>query len=168
MQTSMVTYRLILDGWQVGHQVGDGYDIIAIKENHVAKIELKAIDLSAIAKGKNATQHLSANEIVNASHLIVSIFDRITLKKNFIMTIRQFVEASGVKKYSQFNSFQEFISVYEQLAAEKSAKRKGDRKTDRLDFDFSFNPKQIENSRLSIFFDQWENLSRKKSEEDLN
>jgi hypothetical protein len=27
MQTTMVTYRLILAGWQVAHQIGDGYDI---------------------------------------------------------------------------------------------------------------------------------------------
>lgn len=164
MQTSMVTYRLILDGWQVGHQVGDGYDMIAINGEHVAKIELKAIDLSAIAKGKSATQHLSANEIVHASHMIVSIFDQITLNQNFIMTIRQFVEASGVGKYSQFNSFDTFMTEYKRLAAEKSAKRKGDKKTERLDFDFAFNPKRIESSRLSIFHDKWDNLNRIKSD----
>jgi hypothetical protein len=164
MQTSLVTYQLILDGWQVGHQVGDGYDVIAVKNDHISKIELKAIDLSAIVKGKNATQHLSANELVNASHMIVSIFDRITLKRNFIMTIRQFVEYSGVKKYSQFTSFQDFIGVYKQLAANKSAKRKGDIKTARLDFDFSFNPKRIDHSRLSAFLDKWENLQLKKSD----
>ena len=74
MQTAMVTYRLILDGWQVGHQIGDGYDIIAIKDDYTAKIELKAIDLASIAEGKNATQHLSANEIVHASHPMAAKF----------------------------------------------------------------------------------------------
>lgn len=83
------------------------------------------------------------------------------------MTIRQFVEASGVRKYSQFNSFDTFMTEYKRLAAEKSAKRKGDKKTERLDFDFAFNPKRIKSSRLSIFQDRWENLNRIKSDSGL-
>lgn len=158
MQTAMVTYRLILDGWQVGHQIGDGYDIIAIKDDHVAKIELKAIDLAAIAEGKNATQHLSANEIVHASHLIISVFEQISLKTNLVMTMRQFVEASGVKKYKDFSNYQSFMDEYSGLSKKKSAKRKGSVKVRRLDFDFSFNTKRFKDWKLSVFKDQWKNI----------
>ena len=158
MQTAMVTYRLILDGWQVGHQIGDGYDIIAIKDDYAAKIELKAIDLASIAEGKNATQHLSANEIVHASHLIISVFERISLKANLVMTMRQFVETSGVKKYKDFSNYQFFMDEYKRLSREQSARRKGSLKSRRLDFDFSFNPKRFNDWKLSVFMDQWKNL----------
>jgi hypothetical protein len=158
MQTAMVTYRLILDGWQVGHQIGDGYDIMAIKDDYVTKIELKAIDLAAIADGKNATQHLSANEIVHASHLVISVFEQISLKTNLVMTVRQFLEASGVKKYKDFSNHQFFMDEYKRLSKEQSAKRKGSLKSRRLDFDFAFNPKRFKDWKLSIFIDQWKNL----------
>ena len=158
MQTAMVTYRLILGGWQVGHQIGDGYDIIAIKDDYAAKIELKAIDLASIAEGKNATQHLSANEIVHASHLIISVFEQISLKTNLVMTMRQFVETSGVNKYKAFPNYQSFMDEYKRLSRKKSAKRKGSLKSRRLDFDFSFNPKRFKDWKLSVFINQWKNL----------
>jgi hypothetical protein len=132
--------------------------MIAIKDDYVAKIELKAIDLAAIAEGKNATQHLSANEIVHASHLIISVFEQISLKTHLVMTMRQFVETSGVKKYKDFSNYQSFMDEYKRLSREKSANRKGTVKAQRLAFDFSFNPKRFKDWKLSIFKDQWKNI----------
>lgn len=104
MQRGIVTYKLVLEGWDVSHHVGDGYDLIAHKDNKCKKIELKAIDMKSIKKGKNATQQLSANEIVNSTHLIITVFDKTGKNdeqmeiSNYIMTMKQFVENSGVKK----------------------------------------------------------------------
>lgn len=159
MQKGIVIYKLFNLGWDVSDHFGDGCDLIAEKDNQFIKIELKAIDLNAIQEGKNATQHLTANEIVTSTHLIVTVFDNIQMKSNYIMSIRQFVENSGVKKYDDYDNFYSFVSDYRKLSKEKSSRRKnwkGEKK--RLDFDFNFNPRRIDKWRLAIFKDQWENL----------
>lgn len=159
MQKGIVIYKLFNLGWDVSDHFGDGCDLIAEKDNQFIKIELKAIDLNAIQEGKNATQHLTANEIVTSTHLIVTVFDNIQMKSNYIMSIRQFVENSGVKKYDDYDNFDSFVSDYKKLSKEKSSRRKnwkGEKK--RLDFDFNFNPRRIDKWRLAIFKDQWENL----------
>ncbi len=159
MQKGLISYKILSDGWDVSDHFGDGCDLIAEKDNQFIKIELKAIDLNAIQEGKNATQHLTANEIVTSTHLIVTVFDNIQMKSNYIMSIRQFVENSGVKKYNDYDNFDSFVSDYRKLSKEKSSRRKnwkGEKK--RLDFDFNFNPRRIDKWRLAIFKDQWENL----------
>ena len=159
MQKGVVIYRLFNLGWDVSNHFGDGCDLIAEKDNQFIKIELKAIDLNAIQEGKNATQHLTANEIVTSTHLIVTVFDNIQMKSNYIMSIRQFVENSGVKKYDDYNNFDSFVTDYRKLSKEKSSRRKnwkGEKK--RLDFDFNFNPCRIDKWRLAKFKDQWTNL----------
>ncbi len=161
MQKGIVIYKLFNLGWDVSDHFGDGCDLIAEKDNQFIKIELKAIDLNAIQEGKNATQHLTANEIVTSTHLIITIFDGIQMKSNYIMSIRQFVENSGVKKYDDYDNFDSFVSDYRKLSKEKSSRRKnwkGENK--RLDFDFNFNPRRIDKWRLAIFKDQWENLKQ--------
>ncbi len=120
MQKGLVSYKLLSEGWYVSDHFGDGCDLIAEKAGRFVKIELKAIDLNSIKKGDNATQHLSANEIVTATHLIITVFKGIEMKDNYIMNIRQFVENSGVKKYNNYSSFGEFIEKYKKLAAAKS------------------------------------------------
>ena len=105
MQKGLVSYKLLSEGWDVSDHFGDGCDLIAEKAGRFVKIELKAIDLNCIKEGKHATQHLSANELVTATHLIVTIFRGIEIMGNYIMNIRQFVENSGVKKYSQYSSY---------------------------------------------------------------
>jgi len=159
MQKGIVIYQLLSSGWDVSDHFGDGCDLIAEKDNRFIKIELKAIDLNAIQEGKNATQHLTANEIVTSTPLIVTVFDNIQMKSNCIMSIRQFVENSGAKKYDGYDNFSSFISDYRKLSKEKSSRRKnwkGEKKG--LDFDFNFNPRRIDKWRLAIFKDQWENL----------
>ncbi len=161
MQKGIVIYKLFNLGWDVSDHFGDGCDLIAEKDNQFIRIELKAIDLNAIQEGKNATQHLTANEIVTSTHLIVTVFDDIQMKSNYIMSIRQFVENSGVKKYDDYDNFDSFVSDYRKLSKEKSSRRKnwkGEKK--RLDFDFNFNPRRIDKWRLAIFKDQWENLKQ--------
>ena len=159
MQKGIVIYKLFNLGWDVSDHFGDGCDLIAEKDNQFIKIELKAIDLNAIQEGKNATQHLTANEIVTSTHLIVTVFDNIQIKSNYIMSIRQFVENSGVKKYDDYDNFDSFVSDYRKLSKENFSRRKnwkGEKK--RLNFDFNFNPRHIDKWRLAIFKDQWENL----------
>jgi hypothetical protein len=159
MQKGIVAYQLINTGWDVSEHIGGGYDLIAEKSNRLMKIELKAIDLAAIQEGKNATQHLSANELVSSSHLIVTVFDGVQMQANYIMSIRQFVENSGVKKYKPYKNYESFLSDYKELAKTKSARRKNSKgKMERLDFDFNFSPLHPEKWRLAIFKEQWENL----------
>ena len=159
MQKGVVIYKLFNLDCDVSDHFGDGCDLIAEKDNQFIKIELKAIDLNAIQEGKNATQHLTANEIVTSTHLIVTVFDNIQMKSNYIMSIRQFVKNSGVKKYNDYNNFDSFVTDYRKLSKEKSSRRKnwkGEKK--RLDFDFNFNPCRIDKWRLAKFKDQWTNL----------
>ena len=159
MQKGVVIYRLFNLGWDVSNHFGDGCDLIAEKDNQFIKIELKAVDLNAIQEGKNATQHLTANEIITSTHLIITVFNNIQMKSNYIMSMRQFVENSGVKKYDDYANFDSFVSDYRKLSKEKSSRKKnwkGEKK--RLDFDFNFNPLRIDKWRLAKFEDQWTNL----------
>ena len=159
MQKGLVSYKLLSEGWDVSDHFGDGCDLIAEKDCRFIKIELKAIDLRGIKKGNNATQHLSANEIVTASHLIITVFNGIEMKGNYIMNMRQFVENSGVRKYDKYSGFGEFIEEYKKLATAKSQQVKNSAvKKSRLNFDFNFNPRNAEKWKLAIFKDQWENL----------
>ena len=112
MQKGLVSYKLMSEGWDVSDHFGDGCDLVAEKDCRFIKIELKAIDLRSIKKGNNATQHLSANEIVTASHLIITVFNGIEMKDSYIMNMRQFVENSGVRKYEKYSGFGEFIKEY--------------------------------------------------------
>jgi hypothetical protein len=160
MQKGFVSYKLVIEGWDVSDHLGDGFDLIAQKANRPpVKIELKAIDLQSIQKGDNATQHLSANEIVIATHLIITVFRGIEMKDNYIMNIRQFVENSGVKKYDDYSSFEEFLEEYKKLAKTKSQQAKNsESEKKRLDFDFNFNPRNDEKWKLARFKNQWQNL----------
>lgn len=159
MQKGIVMYQLASSGWDVSDHFGDGYDLIAEKEDRRIKIELKAIDLNAIQAGKRATQHLSANEIVSSTHLIITVFDHIEMKANYIMSIRQFIEDSGVKKYEKYGDYESFLAEYRVLAKQKSMRRKNSpAQKERLDFDFNFNPRNPEKWRLAKYKDQWGNL----------
>ena len=128
MKKGLVSYKLLSEGWDVSDHLGDSCGLVAEKSGKYIKIELKDIDLNSIRKGKNATQYLSANEIINTSHLIVTVFNGIELKANYIMTIRQFVENSGVEKYDRFGSYDEFIKDYRELARSKSRRVKNSAK----------------------------------------
>ena len=159
MQKGVAIYKLFGTGWDVSDHFGDGCDLIAEKDNQFIRIELKATDLNSIQEGKNATQHLTANEIVTSTHLIITVFDDIHMLSNFIMSIRQFIENSGVKKFDDYDNFESFISDYRRLSKEKSTRKKnwtGEKR--RLDFDFNFNPLCIDKWRLALFKDQWYNL----------
>jgi hypothetical protein len=159
MQKGLVSYQLLSKGWDVSDHFGDGCDLIAEKAGRFIKIELKAIDLNSIKKGKNATQHLSGNEIVTATHLIVSVFNGVETIETYIMTIRQFVENSGVKKYDKYENFEDFMVKYKELAISKSGRVKNSEvEIKRLDFDLSFNPRHIEKWKLAKFKNRWENL----------
>ena len=161
MQKGLVSYKLLNEGWDVSDHFGNGCDLIAEKAGRFIKIELKAIDLNSIKKGKNATQHVSANELVCATHLIITVLRNIEFQGNFIMSIRQFVKNSNVKKYDKFNSYTEFIEDYKKMTYAKSRQVKGSsEKIERLDFDFSFNPNAIENWKLYRFKEQWVNLEK--------
>jgi hypothetical protein len=161
MQKGLVSYKLLNEGWDVSDHYGDGCDLIAEKVGRFIKIELKAIDLNRIKIGKNATQHVSANELVCATHIIITVLSNIEFQGNFVMNIRQFVENSGVKKYNKYKSYAEFIEDYKKMTLEKSRQVKGSSgKIERLHFDFNFNPNSIENWKLYKFKEQWENLDK--------
>jgi len=164
MQKGFVSYKLVLEGWDVSDHLGDGFDLFAEKANSPpVKIELKAIDLKSIKEGHNATQHLSANEIVTATHLIITVFEGIEMKDNYIMSIQQFVENSGVKKYGDYSSFENFVQEYKRSATAKSQRVKNsDIEKKRLDFDFNFNPSNAEEWKLAKFKDKWEYLNPKE------
>ena len=152
MQRGIVTYHLLCDKWDVSDHFGDGCDLIAEKADRYIKIELKAIDLKSIRSGNNATQSVSANEMVTATHLIITVFKGIEMKGNYILSMRQFVEKSGVKKYCPFKCFEDFIKKYKKLVEAQSQKVKNSgHKKSRLDFDFSFNPIKIEKWKLAQF-----------------
>jgi hypothetical protein len=104
---------------------------------------------------------VSANELVCATHIIITVLSNIEFQGNFVMNIRQFVENSGVKKYNKYKSYAEFIEDYKKLTFAKSCQVKGSSgKIERLNFDFSFNPNSIENWKLYKFKEQWENLDK--------
>ena len=159
MQKGLVSYQLLSKKWDVSDHFGDGCDMNAEKSGRFIKIELKAIDLNSIKKGKSATQHLSGNEIVTATHLIISVFTGIETIETYIMSIRQFVENSGVKKYDKYEIFEDFMVEYKKLATSKSVRVKNspDKKV-RLDFDLSFNPRDIGKWKLAKFKNRWGNL----------
>ncbi len=159
MQKGITIYHLLCNEYDVSDHFGDGFDLIAEKEKKFVKIELKAIDLNSIKNGNRATQYVSANEIVIATHLIITVFKGVEINANYIMSIRQFVENSGVKKFDEYKCFEEFIAEYKELAVEKSKKVKNSgREKSRLDFDFNFNPSKTEEWRFASFKDQWGNL----------
>lgn len=159
MQKGLVSYQLLSKGWDVSDHFGDGCDLIAEKAGRFIKIELKAIDLSSIKMGKNATQYLSAIEIVTATHLIISVFNGIETIETYIMTIRQFVENSGVKKFDQYENFEDFMDTYKGLAKANSRRvRNSPDKRIRLSFDLSFNPRDIGKWKLAKFKNRWGNL----------
>jgi len=161
MHKSLISYKILSYGWDVSEHYCDGYDLIAEKSNKLIKIELKAIDLNSIIKGHNATQHLSGNELITSSHLIITVFRNIELINNYIMSIRQFVETSGVKKYEKYKGYDDFIKEYSDLCSTKSKQVKNSNcKIKRLNFDFSFNPNRLENWKFARFKNQWENLEK--------
>ena len=159
MQRGIVTYKLITFGWQVSNHLGDGYDLVLLKDDRQAKIELKAIDLAAIKAGNNATQHLSANEVVSATHLIITVFREIDLVANFIMTMQQFVENIGSKKYTQYEGYAQFLDDYRKKATAKAVQKKGFVTLPRLNMDFNFDPNNIGDWKLACFKNRWENFS---------
>lgn len=159
MQKGLVAYQMIGNGWDVSGHIGDGCDLIAEKDGTFIKIELKAIDLNAIKENGRATQSVSANEIVNSTHLILSVFNGIFHDSTYIMTMRQFVENSGVKKFHDYGNYQDFIADYKKRSIKKSQQKKNTTpKQDRLNFDLSFNPRGIEKWKLYRFKNKWENL----------
>jgi hypothetical protein len=156
MQKSIVVYHLLCKGWDVSDHIGDGYDLIAEKNGKYVKIEIKAIDLDMIEKGKRATQYLSANELISATHLIITVFKGIAIKSHYIMSIRDFTKNSGVKKYQQYDSFEKFQQEYKKLVSAKSQQVKNSSNVqNRLDFDFSFEPSRIAQWKLSKFKECW-------------
>jgi len=160
MQKGLVSYQLLSKGWGVSDHFGDGCDLIAEKAGRFIKIELKAIDLSSIKEGKNATQHLSGNEIITATHLIISVFNGVETIETYIMTIRQFVKNSGVKKFDKYESFEDFMDEYKRLVKTNSRRVKNPPdKRIRLSFDLSFNRRDIGKWKLAKFKNRWGNLA---------
>ena len=159
MQKGMVAYQMIGEGWDVSDHFVDGCDLVAERKGVFRKIELKAIDLNAIKNNGRATQSLSANEIINSTHLIVSVFNGIFHDSTYIMTIEQFAENSGVKKYDDYGSYEAFIEDYKIRSTLKSQQKKNAAgRQERLNFDMNFDPRKLETWRLFRFKDKWENL----------
>lgn len=159
MQKGVITYKLLSLGWDVSDHLGDGYDLLGEKDGNIVKIELKAIDLNTVQPGKNATQHVTANQIVSASHLIITLFEDIVPQASYVMNIRQLIETAGVEKNDKYGTYKKFFSTYIELAKKKSGWRsKYKSEKVRLDFDINFNPRKQEKWKLAIFKDQWLNL----------
>jgi len=114
-----------------------------------------------IKNGKRATQYLSVNELVSSSHLIITVFRGINVENNYVMSIRDFVEKSDVKKYKEYNGYDEFQEKYKELAVDKLKQVKGSTGTkNRLAFDFNFDPKKIEKWKFSEFKEKWDCLEK--------
>ena len=159
MQKGIVIYKLVSLGWDVSDHFGDGYDLIAYKDKNTIKIELKAIDLNGIKDGNKATQHLTANEIISSTHIIITIFNNLAVIYTYVMSIPQFVEKSLPRKYlNEYKNFQEFFPEYLSLATKQRKKKKGDKKGPRLDFDIYYDHKNSKRFRYSSFHEKWDNL----------
>jgi len=159
MQKGIVIYKLVSLGWDVSDHFGDGYDIIAFKDKNTIKIELKAIDLNGIKDGNKATQHLTANEIISSTHIILTIFNNLAVISTYVMSISQFVEKSLPRKYlNEYKNYQEFLPEYLTLATKQKKKKKGDKKGPRLDFDIYYDHKNSKRFRYSSFHEKWDNL----------
>jgi hypothetical protein len=159
MQKGIVIYKLVNSGWDVSEHFGDGYDLIAFKDKNTVKIELKAIDLNAIKDGNKATQHLTANEIISSTHIILTIFNHVDVISTYIMSVSQFVDVSLPRTYlNEYKNFQEFLPEYISLATEQRNRKKGDQKGPRLDFDIYYNNENSKRFRYSSFHEKWDNL----------
>ena len=169
MHKGMISYKLANIGWDVSEHFGDGFDLVATKtqnnKSHLIKIELKAVDLLSYAK--NATgfsQAISANEIVAATHLIISIFEGINSKGHFIMSIEQAFNAKKkTKKFVRFKNFQKYREDTAQAVQTKINNRKGNKDvTVRLSIDIgcTLNKYKQEKWDFETFRDKWENLTK--------
>ena len=167
MHKGMISYKLAYLGWDVSDHYGDGYDLIAVKKQEnmcsLVKIELKAVDLSTYSKkARGFSQAVSVNEIVAATHIIVSLFDGISPKGHFIMTMKQAFEAKRkTRKYSKFKNFQEYRRASAQVARTNVSNRKGSKEeTIRLSLDIGSTFNRYEQGKWDCwsFKDKWENL----------
>jgi len=169
MQKGMIAYELANSGWDVSEHYGDGFDLLCLQTQdgvqNIARIELKAIDLQSYSKkAKSFSQSISPNEIATATHLIVSMFNRIEPKGHFVMSIQQAFEAvknKGTSKFKQYKDFTAFHSVASGVAQKKALRRKGNlEKLPRLALDIgcTFTKFNKDKWELEIFKNQWGNL----------
>ncbi len=169
MQKGMITYKLTNLGWDVSEHYGDGFDLLCLQTQDgaqkIARIELKAIDLQSYSeKAKSFSQSISPNEIVAATHLIISIFNEIEPKGHFVMSIQQAFNAvknKGTSKFEQYKYFSTFQEAAREISQKKILHRKGNReKLTRLALDVGCTFKKFYEGKweLGIFKDRWDNL----------
>lgn len=168
MQKGMITYKLTNLGWNVSEHYGDGFDLLCLKPQaaqKIVRIELKAIDLqSYLDKATSFSQSISPNEIVAATHLIISIFNEIEPKGHFVMSIQQAFNAvknKGTSKFEQYKDFSTFQEAAREIIQKKILHRKGNKKKlPRLAVDVgcTFNKFYEGKWELEIFKDRWDNL----------
>lgn len=167
MHKGMICYHLSTNDlrWEVADHYGDGYDLMAIKNGKTVKLELKAIDLNEISNdSKSFTQTVSPNEIVNATHLIISVFNGITLIDNYVMTLKQFYgHHSHTKKFSNYKNFEDYKKACKKIVNAKSKSKKGNTvKAPRLNMDISCSLEGFKDKKwkLEEYSGSWENLDR--------
>ncbi len=169
MQTGMIAYKLANLGWDVSEHYGDGFDLLCLQTQDgaqkIARIELKAIDLqSYLEKAKSFSQSISPNEIVAATHLVVSIFNEIEPKGHFAMSIQQAFDAiknKGTSKFERYKNFSTFQEAARETSQKKILLKKGNKeKLTRLALDIGCTFKKFNKGKweLEIFNDRWDNL----------
>jgi hypothetical protein len=166
MQKGIVSYYLATQAppWDVAEHFGDGYDLVVMQKDRVKRIELKAIDLKCIScKSKSFTQSVSPNEVVNATHVIISVFDGVELAGNYIMTLPQlFEQYANTGKFSKYCDFGVYRKACQFAVQVKSQNTKGlAGKPDRLNLDISCSIEKFHKDdwKLALYKECWENLS---------
>jgi hypothetical protein len=78
------------------------------------------------------------------------------------MTMRQFVENIGSKKFTHYQDYDQFLYDYTKQARAKAVQKKGLATLPRLNMDFNFDPNKIGEWKLAGFKNRWENLDKHK------
>lgn len=167
MQKGIIVYQLNHLGWEISEHFGDGFDLIGVTTKKgkltLAKIELKAVDLSSYApNAKGFSQAISENEIFAATHLIVTIFKGIEPKNHYILSVKQaFNIKKKTQKFREFNDYKAFQEAVKYTAQLKIANRKGmQKKVSRLAMDIGCSFKKYNEGKweLQDFEGKWCNL----------
>jgi len=168
-QRGLVIYKLMKLGWELSEHHGDGYDLVGVKSNgtteKIVKLELKAIDLSALKDNDTFSQNISEYEIIKSTHIIISIFDDINPQKHYVASIEEVfnrVKDKKTKKFSEYANFSDYKAKVNQqvIKSTNTTKGSGKAKNNRLKIDVGHKYSKIDKWVLSGFENKWEDLSK--------
>ncbi len=171
MHKGMISYKLACIGWDVSDHLGDGYDLLCVKNGDsplVIQVELKAIDLLSYAEHMMGfSQSLSANEIATASHVVISVFENIQPVAHYIMAVADLfnqVKAKGTSKYTDYRDFNHYRKAASEVALKNAYRKKGQKKEpNRMNIDIGCTFKQYKSKKwiLEKYLECWQKLEKK-------